>query len=456
MYSIKKISFIANGILYDANKLCKKERYICNITTDSRKCCKNSLFIALKGNRFDGHLFSESAVNNGAIALLVDRLLDIRCIQIVVKNTRVAMGKIASWIRLNSNAIIIGITGSAGKTTVKEMVSNILLNSGKTLFTKKNFNNDIGISLTLFNLNKEHKYAVFEIGGNNFEEIKYISNIIKPSIVLINNLFPAHLDGFNSISGVSKAKGEIFFGLLKNGIAIINSENNDIKKWKILIKKRKVIKFSIFSKKNSDFYATNIKISAMNSTFNIHTPNGVVKIHLSLLGKHNICNALAASAISMAAGASLKEIKFGLEKIKSIVGRLYPIYLSNKKIIIDDTYNSNIGSMISSAEALSRMYGYKVFVISDMNELGKHKNYYHKYIGHILNEMNFDKILTFGKKSFFISKLSYVGEHFNSKIELTKKLVNLVNSNHEISILVKGSRCEKMETIICSVVEYFS
>lgn len=432
-----------------------KNLIIRSIVTNSNEKSIDSLFIALKGKNFDGHFFVKSAINSGVKLLLLNKSCNILFPQIIVQDTRVAMLKIASWLRKQSNAKVVAITGSVGKTTVKEMVSRILEKLGSTLFNEKNFNNDIGVCKTLFSLSKKHKFIVIEIGANHIGEIKILSGIIKPNVVLINNLFISHLDGFGSFKGISKSKSEIFSGLVKKGIVIINYHNNDFLKWRLFLTDYIVLFFSLCKKKNTHFYAKNIFIKQTSSEFDFCTSIGCIRIKLSLIGMHNILNSLAAGALAFSVGANLKQINLGLNNISYISGRMYPIYLSKKKILLDDTYNSNIGSMISAAEVLFKMPGYRIFVSSDMSELGKKSKKYHKEIGKIIDNKNFEEVLTFGKYSYLISKINKYGKHFYSKKELILKLIHLIKKNKVVSILIKGSRNMKMEEIVQYIIGYF-
>ncbi|MGP1939024.1 MAG: UDP-N-acetylmuramoyl-tripeptide--D-alanyl-D-alanine ligase [Arsenophonus sp. ET-DL9-MAG3] len=455
--SLKQLACVTEGVLYQINDYYRDNLWINVITTDTRYRKINSLFIALKGKNFDGHHFIEEAICSGAKALLVDHPLPVSFPQIIVENTRLAMGKLAAWIRLQSKAKVIGLTGSSGKTSVKEMVANILSYYTRTLFTHGNFNNDIGVALTLFRLMRKHQYIVIEMGANHIGEIKYATNIIKPNSVLVNNLFAAHLEGFSSLAGVSKAKGEIFQGLAKKGIAVINLASHDWKNWRSDFTQQQTIwRFSIIKNQQADFYAKNIFIKSIGSKFELHTPIGVVSILLPLPGKHNIANALAASALAISVGATLKQVSFGLLHTKPILGRLYPVKLAPGKLILDDTYNANIGSMISAVNVLSKMPGYRILVVSDMKELGDKTDIYHKKVGDIVRQMKFDKVFSVGKQSAIISQQSGCGEHFIFKKKLIANLILLIQEHEIISILVKGSQNTEMKEIIFSLKEYFS
>ncbi|AMA65098.1 UDP-N-acetylmuramoyl-tripeptide--D-alanyl-D- alanine ligase [Candidatus Arsenophonus lipoptenae] len=454
--SIKQLLSITKGVLYSTNEQHDLNLCINTIIINSRQHSINSLFIALKGNFFDGHSFVKEAISNGTIILLVEKWLNIKCPQIIVNDTYLAMGKLAAWIRSQSSAQVIGITGSSGKTSVKEMVSNILSQLGMTLFTKGNFNNKIGVPLTLFRLTEKYNYIVVEIGANHFHEIEYITNIVKPNSVLINNLYSAHLEGFGSLNGVAKAKGEILYGLSKKGTVVINLDSHNWKTWSSYINEEQIIWwFSLRQQKYANFYAKNIVMQSIGSEFELHTPFGFILISLSLPGIHNIANAIAASALAISVGATIEQVSYGLAQVKPIFGRLYPIYLTPSKLILDDTYNSNVGSMVAAIDVLSNMPGYRILVVGDMNELGNKSLKFHFEIGVNIKHKQINQVLSIGQYSYLISQYSKYGEHFISKKKLIERLILLIQEYEIISVLIKGSRSTAMEEIVHSLQEYF-
>ncbi|MGP1932296.1 MAG: glutamate ligase domain-containing protein, partial [Arsenophonus sp. ET-DL12-MAG3] len=245
---------------------------------------------------------------------------------------------------------------------------------------------------------------------------------------------------------------EIFYGLAKTGTAIINLASNDWKNWKFSFNQQQTIwYFSIVKQHKANFYAENIFTKLTGVEFELHTPIGVILILLPLLGKHNIANALAASALAISVGATLEQVSLGLTNVKPISGRLYPINLASGKLILDDTYNANIGSIIAAANVLSQMPGYRILVIGDMTELGDKTDIYHWKVGKKIQKMNFDRVFSIGQKSAIISKYSLYGEHFISKKELVSKLISLINENKIISVLVKGSQNTAMKEIVLSL-----
>ncbi|MDR5615676.1 UDP-N-acetylmuramoyl-tripeptide--D-alanyl-D-alanine ligase [Arsenophonus sp.] len=455
--TLKKLATITHGVLQQINTQQIDNFWLKTITTNSNQQSIDGLFIALKGKYFDGHDFATEAVANGAISLLVDHKLSINCPQIIVKNTRIAMGKLAAWVRSQSKAKVIGITGSSGKTAVKNMVASILSQYSMTLFTDANFNNDIGVALTLFRLTLEYKYVVIEIGANHIGEIEYMTNIIKPNSVLVNNMYASHLEGFGSLAGVSKAKGEIFRWLNKTGTAVINLSSHNWHNWQYYCTQQQTVwRFSVIKQQQADFYAENISIKPFGVGFKAYTPTGITKILLPLHGKHNVANALAAIALSMSVGATLEQSVNGLETVKPVTGRLFPIYLLPGKLILDDTYNANPASMIAAANVLSKMPGYRILVIGDMSELGNQSKQYHQEVGHAIWQMKINCILSVGQQSAIISHSNRgCGKHFLSKQELIENLIPLIQEYHPVSVLIKGSRSTKMEEVVNAVQEHF-
>lgn len=417
------------------------------VTSDTRKLTPGCLFVALKGERFDAHDFADKAKEGGAGALLVNRKLDIDLPQLVVKDTRQAFGELAAWVRQQVPTRVVALTGSSGKTSVKEMTAAILSECGNTLYTAGNLNNDIGVPMTLLRLTKEHQFAVIELGANHQGEIAWTVGLTRPEAALVNNLAAAHLEGFGSLAGVAKAKGEIYTGLPANGIAIMNADNNDWLNWQSIIGDRKVWRFSP-NAANSDFTATNVHVTSHGTEFTLQTPTGNVDVTLPLPGRHNIANSLAATALAMAVGASLDAVKRGLANLKAVPGRLFPVRLGENQLLLDDTYNANVGSMTAAAHVLSEMPGYRVMVVGDMAELGDESEACHIQVGEAAKAAGIDKVLSVGTLSKALSEASGVGEHFNDKLAVTARLKALIAEQKIITILVKGSRSSAMEEVV--------
>ena len=444
--TLSQLSGVLNGELQGEDLL------IDDVTTDTRKITPGCLFVALKGERFDAHDFAQTAKDAGAGALLVSRKLAIDLPQLVVSDTRLAFGELAAWVRKQVPARVVALTGSSGKTSVKEMTAAILGQCGNTLYTAGNLNNDIGVPMTLLRLTPEHQFAVIELGANHQGEIAWTVSLTRPEAALVNNLAAAHLEGFGSLAGVAKAKGEIFSGLSEGGIAILNADNNDWENWQQVIGDRTVWRFSPTAA-GSDFSASDIRITAQGTVFTLHTQNGSAEVLLPLPGRHNIANALAATALATAVGAGLDAVKAGLAQLKAVPGRLFPVHLSETQLLLDDSYNANVGSMTAAVQVLSEMPGYRVLVVGDMAELGDESEACHIQVGEAAKAAGIDRVLSVGHLSQAISDASGAGEHFTDKPSVIARLNTLINEHKTITILVKGSRSAAMEEVVRALQE---
>lgn len=444
--SLNTLAEIAGGTLYGSDLT------VTEVTTDTRKVTAGSLFIALVGERFDAHDFVGDAIANGAQALLVSKHLPVAVPQVVVEDTRLGFGRLAAWVRQQATARVVALTGSSGKTSVKEMTAAILRQCGETLYTAGNLNNDFGVPMTLLRLTAEHQYAVIELGANHQGEIAYTTDLVRPESALVNNLAAAHLEGFGSLAGVAKAKGEIFMGLPANGTAILNADSNDWPNWQAHLQGQTVWRFSPDAA-GCDFSAHDIRISHEGTHFVMATPRGEVAITLPLPGRHNIANALAAAALALSVDAPLSAVRQGLKTLQSVPGRLFPIRLSAHQLLLDDSYNANVGSMTAAAQVLSEMPGYRVMVTGDMAELGEETEQCHREVGLAARAAGIDRVLSVGSVSQLISESSGVGEHFSDKTALTERLRQLLSEHTEITVLIKGSRSAAMEQVVQSLQE---
>lgn len=423
------------------------------ISINSDVIPKQCMFVALIGKNFDGHNFSEQAVTSGAQALLVNRYLLLKVPQLIVIDTHDALMKIAKLVCNRVSAKIISITGSSGKTSVKEMTASILKESGEVIATQKNFNNLIGVPMTLLRLTNQSNFAVIELGSNKIGELRQLGKIFSADVALVNNVFPSHLSGFKSLNIIKREKGEIFTNLIDQGQAVINDDNHAFNLWSLALGGKKVWRFSLYNKLNVEFFASNVVLYNYGMKFILNTPYGRGTVFLSMLGYHNISNALAASALAFSVGASLSEIISGLQNMQALPGRLFPIILNKGKLLLlDDSYNSNVGSMLATIAVLNRMSGYKILVISDMLELGVLNTIkYHCFIGRYINKTNINYVLTLGKVSCFITKICKRGKHFSNKSELVIYLNTILFQDRYISIVVKGSRRFKMEEVVNAI-----
>jgi UDP-N-acetylmuramoyl-tripeptide--D-alanyl-D-alanine ligase len=322
-----------------------------HITTDSRSLThsanKNELFLALKGPNFDGHKFVQQVIKLGCNAVIVDHKVACEIAasfsQIIVADTEQALGHVAAYVKKQVSPKTVAITGSSGKTTVREMVAAILSRLGNVLATDGNFNNHIGVPLTLLRLEPQHDFAVVELGANHIGEIAYTTELVKPDIAIINNIAAAHLEGFGNLCGVARAKGEIFEGLSAEGIAIYNQDCKLANKWQWRLTDKKVRRFSCLT--DSDCYSSAAILNENGcASFQLHSYIGKCFIELTVPGQHNVCNAVAAAVIAIELGASLDDVRLGLAEMTPVKGRLNLHQLGGDFKLIDDTYNAHVES----------------------------------------------------------------------------------------------------------------
>jgi len=428
-----------------------------NITTDTRAIQQGDMFLALNGVNFDGHKFIEQAETSGCLSLIVDHQVSSNLPQIVVADTHKALGQIGAYVKAIVTPKTVAITGSSGKTTVKEMISAILARIGNVLATKGNFNNDIGVPLTLLRLEKHHDFAVVELGANHLGEIAYTTALTKPDVAIINNIAEAHLEGFGSLLGVARAKGEIFEGLPQSGIAIYNQDCEFSDKWQSILANKTVRLFSSTTK--SDCYSSNISFNNNGcASFTLHSLIGDCEVQLTIPGQHNVSNALAAASIALEFGASLDDIRLGLAELGQVNGRLNIHQLTATLKVIDDSYNANVGSIKAATHLLSTYAGVRILVLGDMGELGSEAKHYHHEVGDYAKQCGVEHLLTVGELSKTTSNAFYGDNiqsdcHFSVKEELVKKLNKLLeNEIQPVTILIKGSRSAQMEDVVKQVI----
>jgi UDP-N-acetylmuramoyl-tripeptide--D-alanyl-D-alanine ligase len=415
---------------------------------DSRKVESGNLFVAIRGDRFDGHDFIEEAVQRGAVAILCSETRQNQVAQIQVPDTTHALAEIAKHHRQKLTCDIIALTGSNGKTSVKEMIAAILPKPSHA--TPGNLNNHIGVPLSVLRLNHEHQYAVFELGANHIGEIAHTVSIVKPKVTLINNIAPAHIGEFGSIEGVARAKGEIHQGLLPNGIAIVNADDEFAHFWDPILVGKKVFRFSRITQ--TDIFARDIQFDELNfAKFTLVLPTGEAQIQLRVPGVHNVSNALAAAASTYALGIGLEEIVAGLNKFNGVSGRMTFLSGKNQSTVIDDTYNANLRSVLSALDVLSTHKGRRIFVFGDMGELGNWTQEHHQEVGKAARVHGIDALMTCGIHSEHTTQaFGEAGKHYISQDALIKDLIKELNAN--TTVLVKGSRSAAMEKIVQQLV----
>ena len=428
---------------------------VLSVGTDSRNIVKGQLFVAIKGEHFDGNAFAVAAIEKGAAAAMLSNAnihaAPGRAIpSIVVKDTRLALGELAHYWRNQFELPLVAVTGSNGKTTVKEMITAILNSArGKVLATRGNLNNDIGLPLTLLGMNKNHTYAVIEMGMNHEGEISYLTHIARPNVALINNAGTAHIGQLGSTEAIARAKGEIFAGLTEDGIAVINEDDRFADYWKSLNQHRQVITFGLSDK--ADVSAT-YTTQNNRSEIQLKTPSGSVAFSLGMLGEHNVHNALAASAAAVALGISNADIAAGLSGFNPVKGRLNWLQGVNDAAVIDDTYNANPDSMKAAIDVLSKLNTRKIFVMGDMGELGENAPQMHTDIGAYAKQKKINQLFTFGELSQLAAKeYGASAQHFSCIEALVEAIKNKMKQS--VTVLVKGSRFMQMERVVYQLLE---
>ncbi len=415
------------------------------VSTDSRALPAGALFVALKGDRFDGHDFCATAVAGGACALLVSDWQQEAVPQLKVADTRRALGLLGAYVRQQLQPQTLAITGSCGKTTVKEMCAAILGQRGEVLATRGNLNNDIGVPLTLLRLEPQHQYAVLELGANHLGEIAWTTALVRPQVALINNVAAAHLEGFGSLDGVCTAKSEIFQGLPADGVAIVNADSEFFPRWQRELGSQ--LRSFALDNATADYRAEAIKANAQGGhDFRLLTPQGAVEISLSVPGRHNVGNALAAAALTLNLGVTLDEVRSGLALMAPVKGRLCVQSLPGLTLI-DDTYNASVASVLAAIDTLAAMPGHRVLVFGDMGELGEAAAEQHRLVGAHARQAGLQAVYTVGHWAALTAEAAG-GQHFADKASLLAALPALLNAHQDLVLLAKGARSSKMEDII--------
>ena len=420
------------------------------VSKDTRTLAKDDLYVVLKGENFDGHAFLNQASDLGAAGALVSDPRSINLSQICVADTRIALGDLAAAWRDQFKGKLVAITGSNGKTTVKEMCRGILLEAvgeESVLSTQGNLNNDIGMPMTLLSIREQHDYAVIEMGANHVAEIDYLAQIAKPDVAVITNAGPAHLEGFGSIEKVAQAKSEIYGGLADDGVAIINADDDYADYWRQVCKGKNIVTFSMKDKK-ADVYAE----AAGNGAYVFKTALGDMNITMNLPGRHNVMNALASTAVAMVLDISLENIASGLQSFSSVSGRLNVQQGLNGARLIDDSYNANPLSLNAAIDVLTEMDGESYLVLGDMAELGESAAALHFEAGRQAKQHGVSKLYAMGELSRNAVEGFGEGASFYEDRDALIKTV-AENMNASTTVLVKGSRSMAMEKVVNALLD---
>lgn len=441
---LREIAVWASGSLNGADAT------IHAVSTDSRTLSVGELFVALKGERHDGHDHVAEAAARGAAGALVSRRLAIDVPQIVVADTLHALGDLASVVRAQRDVTVIGITGSNGKTTVKSMAARILVRHGATHCNAASFNNEIGLPLTLLGMPEDTRYAVLEMGAGKPGDIAYLAAIARPRIGLVNNIGPAHLERMHSLEGIAETKGAMYQALPSDGVAVINADDAFAGYFAGLAGARQVLRFGLDAP--VEVCAGDLHLGADSSDFTLRTPAGNAAVRLPLPGRHNVTNALAAAALAHAAGASLDDIVAGLQGAEAVGGRLLRRESSAGWVLIDDSYNANPGSALAAVATLALQPGERWLVLGDMAELGNESAALHARIGQAARGQGIARVYAAGKLAAQAAEAFGAGGHVHA--DQAALIAALRSDLHAgVSVLVKGSHSSHMETVVAALLD---
>jgi len=415
------------------------------VAIDTRKLKAGDLFAAFKGERVDGHDYLAQAAAAGASGALVSRKLDSPLPQVLVDDVEAALGDLASAVRAQRHARVIGITGSNGKTTVKTLVASILSLHGRTHVSVGSFNNEIGLPLTLLAMPEDAEYAVLEMGAGKPGDIAYLAAIARPEIGLVNIIAPAHLERMGSVEGVAETKGALYQALPADGVAIINADDTFAGFFAGLAGTRRVLRFGLEHK--ADVGADIVEQRADGSRFVLSTPEGDAEVNLALPGRHNVANALAAASIALALDVPLATIVAGVEQARAVAGRLRRVTLPGGITLIDDSYNANPSSMAAAIATLALADGERWLALGDMAELGADARALHAGVGAKARERGIERLFAVGPLgAATVEAFGTGGEHYADKAALIAALKAGLHGG--VTCLVKGSHSAGMDEVV--------
>ena len=428
------------------------DRAFSGVGTDTRALEPKQLFVALRGARFDGHAFAAAAAAAGAAGALVDHAVDAPLPQVVVDDTLVALTRYASAHRAGFTGPVVGVTGSNGKTSVKEMTAAILRRGGPVLATRGNLNNHIGVPLTLLGLDAAQHAAVVELGANHPGEIAALAATARPTVGVVTNAGPAHLEGFGDVAGVARAKGELFAALPADGVAVINAADAHAPTWRALAAHCTRVEFALDADADYAAQSAGVRVTeAGGQAFELTTPVGDIDVELPVPGLHNVANALAAAAAAIAAGASLADVRGALAALAPVAGRLRTRRARGGARVIDDTYNANPASLDAALGVLARAAGRRWLVLGDMGELGAQREALHAAAGARARATGIERLFALGPLAAVAADAFGGGECFSDAAALGARVA--AELAPDVTVLVKGSRSMRLERVVAALVE---
>jgi UDP-N-acetylmuramoyl-tripeptide--D-alanyl-D-alanine ligase len=431
-------------------RLAGEDAAFAGVSTDSRSIERGMLFVALRGERFDGHEFVSGAAARGAAGALVSRAVDAPLAQVVVGDTLAALGALAAAWRAKNGAVVLGVGGSNGKTTTKEMLAAILAGAGATLATRGNLNNHIGVPLTLLRLEPGHRYAVIEMGANHPGEIAALAALAKPSIALVTNAGDEHLEGFGDLEGAARAEGEMYAGLDARGTAVVNADDPFAALWESMAPRgARILRFGIDAP--ADVRAASIQgrieAGAFATTFTLAIGKDEARVRLGLAGRHNVSNALGAAAAAHAAGIGIDDVAAGLGRMRPVAGRLQLKPGPRGSWLIDDSYNANPSSVRAGIDVLCALPGEHWLVLGEMAELGDETVSSHAGIGDYARRAGVARLFAMGAAA------RHATDAFGARAIWYDDAASLGNAlaaslERGVTALVKGSRVNRLERVI--------
>jgi UDP-N-acetylmuramoyl-tripeptide--D-alanyl-D-alanine ligase len=424
------------------------------VSTDTRTLdasdSRAALFVALKGERFDGHDHVAAAAEAGARAALVARELPVAIPQVVVADTERALACFAAAVQHTRSSKVVAITGSNGKTSVKTLVLAILERAGKAYGNPGNRNNEIGLPLAVLDAPEDAQFAVYEMGAGKPGDIAYLTAIARPDVSLVNNIAPAHLERMGSLLGVADTKAAIYDALPSGGVAVINADDAFAPYFAERAHGRRLIRFGLDA--TADVTARHLQLDADGARFVLVTPEGNIDVALALAGRHNVLNALAAASLALGVGAPLEAIRDGLSAARAVAGRLVTHRLAGGALLIDDSYNANPGSLNAAIDTLASAPGERWLVLGDMRELGVDAEALHAEAGRRAKTAGITRLLTLGPLSAAASTAFGAGAtHFDTHAAVAEAIV--AGLHPELRVLVKGSRGSAMDRVVKALLD---
>lgn len=429
-------------------RLLGEDRAFRGLSSDTRTLGAGELYFALRGPNFDGAAFVSDAAAKEAAGAVVQEPVAAPLPSIVVDDTRRALGELAADWRRRQPVRVVALTGSNGKTTLKEIIASCLAPVAPTLATRGNLNNDVGLPLMLAELDETHRYAVMEMGANHFGEIAWLTSLAQPQVVIITNAGPAHLEGFGDLEGVARAKGEILSGTERPEHAVLNADDRFFPYWKELAADLPVTSFGWGEA--ADFRAVDVEAGVASSRFRLLAREQELAIDLPLAGKHNVVHACAAAAAAFALGIDAAAVSRGLASVRPVSGRLQPLSARGGATVYDDSYNANPASVVAAGEFVARQQGPCWLALGDMRELGGEAEELHRRVGRALREAGVDRLYAAGTLSrHAVEAFGTDGRWFETVDELASVLAGDLEAG--VNVLVKGSRAMRMERVVAAL-----